>query len=281
MQAMERSNLISFQPHRHRDGTQVMALHCSGSDHTQWEHLGGRLHPQISLILPSLAGPEAEASGWSMTTYSLAQEAIPLIAHLRQQSSPTHLVGHSYGGAVALHIAKHHPELVASLCLYEPTMFSVLNRAASEDVALFEEIRTLANSIRDAIAEGYPDFAAQVFSDFWGGLGSWQALRRDRRAALTDWISKCPLDFGALLFEPVEGYQQMKRPTTLIVGAQTHRQTKRISELLAAELSDVRLVAVEGAGHLGPFIFREKVTEIVEEHLFHASKQALCVKKPG
>lgn len=281
MQAMERSNLISFQPHRHRDGTQVMALHCSGSDQSQWQHLGERLHHQISLILPDLAGPDAEVSGWSMSTYSLAHEAKPLIARLRQYSSPTHLVGHSYGGAVALHIAKHHPELVASLCLYEPTMFSVLNRTVSEDVDLFEEIKTLAKSIRDSIEEGYPGFAAQLFSDFWGGLGSWQALHRDRRAALTDWIPKCPLDFGALLFEPDEGYQQVKCPSTLIVGSQTQRQTKRISELLAMELSDVRLVEVEGVGHLGPFIFRDKVAEIVKEHLIRTTKQALYVEKSG
>ncbi len=202
-----------------------------------------------------------------MTSYALAEEAKPLIARLRRQSGPAHLVGHSYGGAVALHIARNHPELVASLCLYEPTMFSLLNRSVPEDLAMFEEIRILANSISDAISEGCPGFAAQVFTDFWGGQGAWQELRRDRRAALTDWISKCPLDFGALLFEPTTALQRLKQPTTLIVGSQTHRQTKRIGELLVAEIPAARLVEVTGAGHLGPFTFRNAVAELVAGHL--------------
>ncbi|WP_305985869.1 alpha/beta fold hydrolase [Roseibium sp. MMSF_3544] len=267
MQIMERWHETSHTPHPRYDTLQVMALHCSGSDNTQWEHLPRWLSSDVFVMRPNLAGPEAAAAGWSMSTYSLEEEAKPLIDQLNKVSDPVHLVGHSYGAAVALHIAQNHPDLVASLCLYEPTSFSLLNGAIPEDAALFDDIRKLATSVHNAIEEGYPDFAAQVFTDFWGGLGAWQVLRRDRRAALTDWISKCPLDFGALLYEPDEAFQKVQHPTTLIIGSQTHRQTKRIGELLKSKLPDARLIEVEGVGHLGPFIFRDKVADLVEEHL--------------
>ena len=94
---------------------------------------------------------------------------------------------------------------------------------------------------------------------------------------MTEWISKCPLDFGALLFEPNEGLQQVKHPTTLMVGAQTHSQTKRISGMLAHELPDARVVEVEGAGHLGPFTFRDKVTDLIAEHLRSVGTKRLVV----
>lgn len=37
-----------------------------------------------------------------------------------------HLIGHSYGGAVSLHVALQRPERVRSLALYEPVLFAPL-----------------------------------------------------------------------------------------------------------------------------------------------------------
>jgi len=40
---------------------------------------------------------------------------------------PVHLVGHSYGGSVAAIAAAAHPELVRTLMLVEPSLFSLLS----------------------------------------------------------------------------------------------------------------------------------------------------------
>lgn len=245
----------------------LMALHCSGADGTQWQHLSEYIDPETDLILPDLIGPEASAQGWSRFTYSLVEEAKPLVASLRNQPAPVHLVGHSYGGGVALHIARYHPELVASLSLYEPTLFSLLDNSEPDDRILFNEIESLAITIEGAVHEGCPDFAAQVFTDFWGGVGAWQALSRVRRAALTNWIRKCPLDFGALLYEPSITPLPEHIPITLMVGTLSQRQTQRIAELLVAEAPHSRLLEVRGAGHLGPFTLRDRVARLVSEHI--------------
>lgn len=56
----------------------------------------------------------------------------------------THLIGHSYGGMVALYMAAAHPELVASLVLLEPPAFCfspddpVVKDMASQNRALFK-----------------------------------------------------------------------------------------------------------------------------------------------
>ena len=57
----------------------------------------------------------------------------------------THLVGHSYGGMVALYMAVAHPELVASLVLIEPPAFCfspddpVVKDMAAKNRALFKD----------------------------------------------------------------------------------------------------------------------------------------------
>lgn len=250
-----------------RDEFPIMAIHCSGSDSSQWRHLKERLGEDKELLLPNLAGPEALSKGWSMETYSLAEEAKPLVAKLCQQPGPVHLIGHSYGAAVALSIALKHTDLVASLYLYEPTLFSLLQSSTKADTELFEEIMNLAASIQTAVDEGCDEFAAQVFTDFWGGVGAWQALRRDRRQQVKDWVAKCPLDFGALLFEPSMPLEAFEKPVSLIVGSQTRPQTERIAEILELKLPAVTRYNIEGAGHLGPFTFREKVSELLKSHL--------------
>ncbi|MEM1385781.1 MAG: alpha/beta hydrolase [Pseudomonadota bacterium] len=259
--AVLRPNTAASRPYS------VLALHCSGADGTQWQHLANLLDPGTELILPDLSGPEIIARGFDMYSFSLADEAEPLIETLRSRAAPVHLVGHSFGGAVALHIARKHPGLVASLCLYEPTAFSLLGRSGSEGSRLFAEIERLTDAIEEALDEDDQALAAQIFTDFWGGAGAWQALRRDRKNAMARWVPKCPLDFGALLYEVPGVPLPPAMPFTLIVGETSHRHTRAVAELLLAEAPWAWSVEVQGAGHLGPFTCRNRVAETVALHL--------------
>ncbi|MEO1138354.1 MAG: hypothetical protein AAFW87_02760 [Pseudomonadota bacterium] len=165
-------------------------------------------------------------------------------------------------------------------CLYEPTSSSFLGNADTEARNLYDEVEALAIAIEQAIDEGCPDFAAQIFTDFWGGVGAWQALRRDRRTALTNWVPKCPLDFGALLYEPPGTALPSGLPMTLLVGTQSQRQTQRIAELLVAQAPQTRRLDVQGAGHLGPFTFRNRVTALITEHLEELKSRTMAPRRP-
>ena len=90
-----------------------------------------------------------------------------MINILSKFAAPVDIVGHSYGGALALHIARARPDLVRSLCLYEPTLFSILNNGNPDDSKLFTEIQSLTRAISNGIEDGFPDYSAQIFSDFW------------------------------------------------------------------------------------------------------------------
>lgn len=45
-------------------GAAFMALHCSGADNSQWQHLTEVASLGTDLILPNLAGPEVIFQGW-------------------------------------------------------------------------------------------------------------------------------------------------------------------------------------------------------------------------
>ena len=181
----------------------------------------------------------------------------------------------------ALHIARKRPELVRSLCLYEPTLFSVLGTGTLEDWSLQAEIIWLTRAIRNGIEEGSAEFSAEVFTDFWGGLGSWTALSEDRREATTAWVKKAPSDFDALLREAEpENIIVRDMPVTLLVGEQTQPHARRIAELLSLQSKMVNLKTFAAAGHLGPFTFKERFEREVLECV-QASESAATGRSAG
>ena len=121
----------------------VIALHRSGSDAGQWRMLAEALGDEYELIAPEHYGSES-AGPWNPSEpFALADEAARTIALIDDTDRKVHLVGHSYGGAVALHVALARPERIASLTLYEPSAFHLLRQLGHAAAAL-AEIRALA-----------------------------------------------------------------------------------------------------------------------------------------
>ena len=82
----------------------MIALHCSLGSGRQWSKLAAALGPEVRLIAPDLAGYGSNPLSLDLPT-TLAQEVESLRAALEQARGPIHLVGHSYGGAIAFKIA--------------------------------------------------------------------------------------------------------------------------------------------------------------------------------
>ena len=93
----------------------VVLLHCSGSSGAQWRSLAAQLDARHQVLMPDLIGYGASASWGGSGTFCLAEETAPVRSILGRLNEPVHLVGHSYGGAVALHLARVRPAFVKSL----------------------------------------------------------------------------------------------------------------------------------------------------------------------
>ena len=236
----------------------IIALHCSGSSGHQWRALKEGVTNKALVVAPELAGPEIAARFDNARQFTLADEAKPIVAYLNTLPTQVHLVGHSYGGALALHIAQHHPHLVKSLNVYEPTAFWMIKHAEPK---LFDEIANLNSALKSAIASGHHNYAAEVFTDFWGGLGAWQMLSGNRKGALINWIPKITFDFDALLYAPIKPLNQ-SCPTAAYVGEFTRTQTHEICERLA-NLPNTKPIRMKGADHLGPCVFKHKFASMV------------------
>ncbi len=247
-------------------GIDAVALRSSGSGCHQWTFLRDWLSPDVKFMTPNLSGAPAPAHGIDPGQFCLAVEAQPIVEQLSGLTKPVHILGHSYGGALGVHLAVNHPGLVQSLCLYEPTCFSLLNNGQAVDRQLLSEIEVLAHQVNEAVVGNRPVSGAKLFTDFWGGDRSWSKLSPDKRKAWTDWVPNAFREIRALIDEPrpAEG---PGTPTTLLVGSDTQPQTRRIAEVLSTALPKCRVIEIPGSKHLRPFQMREIVAGEVWRHL--------------
>ena len=105
------------------NGQPVVVLHSSTGSKGQWRTALAEWTERYRVIAPDLLGYGDTDSWHRPRVLTLADEVEIVAAVIARADRPVHLVGHSYGGAVALHTALALGPRVASLCLIEPTPF--------------------------------------------------------------------------------------------------------------------------------------------------------------
>jgi pimeloyl-ACP methyl ester carboxylesterase len=246
----------------------VIALHCSGSNGGQWRQLGEMLDARYSLIAPEHYGCDQTRPWPGEHRFTLADEARRTIALIDQLGRKVHLVGHSYGGGVALHVALARPSHIASLALYEPSAFHLLREMGPTGAKALAQIATVATDTGQSVIAGDYRKAAARFVDYWGGEGAWNSLRPEQQLALMRWTPKAPLDFAALMHETTaaRAYLELCVPVLLMRGEHAPAPTRLVAERLAELLPDARLTVVNGAAHMGPFTHRSEVNALIIAH---------------
>ena len=102
------------------DPAQILAVHGLTGHGQRWQTLATRHLPDVSIVAPDLLGHgrSSWAAPWTVDA-NIAALAELLV---RVAARPVLVVGHSFGGAVALKLAAARPDLVASLVLLDPAV---------------------------------------------------------------------------------------------------------------------------------------------------------------
>jgi pimeloyl-ACP methyl ester carboxylesterase len=263
------SNIITVTPATHRDKPHdkpiVIALHCSGSSRRQWRQLTTELDNQFTVIAPDLFGAGAIGPWFGDRPFQLSDEAALTVDIIDASEAPVHLVGHSYGGAVALRAAIERPNRIASLALYEPTAFHVLRSMGPDGRAALESVRAFAAKIEHAILVGAYRKAVEQFVDYWNGPGACAAMSSERRTQVGRYLPKACLDFRALFNEavPLVAYRRLRVPVLLMRGEHAPEPTSLITGKLTSFMQPASVVTIAGASHMGPVTHARVVAEAI------------------
>ena len=250
-------------------GEPVLLIHCSSASGTEWRSLTEFLGKGFRTIAPDQLGCGKSEPWVGSAAFRLADEAEPILALLDAIAEPVHLVGHSYGGGVALRVARARPEAIRSLTLVEPSIFHVLRRSGPDEQVLFRQIARVAATVREAVVTGDYWGGMGRFVDYWSGEGAWERLPHEARIKLSQRLTKVVLDFRALFEEParVEDYAAVDVPTLILCGEHSPGPSQRIVEMLAEVMPRARIERIAGAGHMSPLTHPEPVNAAIGGHL--------------
>ncbi len=246
-------------------GPPVIALHSGGMSSRQWKKLLERLAPTHRAMAPDFLG-YGDSSPWPRSEpFHFTHDVLGVEALMDKLAEPVHLVGHSYGGLVALHAALHRPRAVRSLSLCEPVAFGVLLTEGS--------LPSLdAMPFQTPVLPDEPDAAEtwlSWFVDYWNGAGGWSRIPDRMRTAF---LESAPIAYGevfSLLGDrtPANVWATITAPMLLVHGEHSPPESRRVATILAQTARDRSLHVVRGAGHMAPLTHEAEVNERIMNHI--------------
>src|SRR5262245_10106946 len=251
----------------------VIALPCSGSSGSQWQSLTVMLDGHCTVLAPDLLDYAAAAATAPNRDFTLLDEARGILEMIDRVASPIHLVGHSYGGAVALRAAVERPHRIDSVTLFEPTLFHLLEQTCPQDLQALREVQQVANDDAKLTALGKREYAAALFVDYWAGGSIWTKLRPAARDALAQYVPKATLEFNALFNEPMrlQDYGKLSVPLFIMEGEFAPAPTSRIARRLSATLPVTFHATIPGVGHMGPVTNAEQTAAKISNFIVQSA----------
>ena len=252
-------------------GTAVVCIHANASSSAQWRELMDLLSPQPRVIAPDLYGSGRSGDWPSASEISLRDEVEFIAPVLQQAGDRFSLVGHSYGGAVALLAALQDPSRVRSLALYEPTLFALVD-AQTPPPNGADGIRNAVNAASASLDAGDTDSAAMHFIDFWMGSGSWATSPPARKPAIAESIINVRRWAHALFSEPtpLKRFSQLDVRVLYMLGSRSPESARAVARLLVPVLPNVRVVEFPTLGHMAPVTHPDVVNAEIDKFLSEA-----------
>ena len=249
-------------------GPGVVCIHCNASNSSQWRPLMDRLAPRRRVLAPDTHGAGRGPAWPTDRALTLDDEVSMLEPIFTRAGSSLALVGHSYGGAVALLAALRRPERIDALVLYEPTLFAFVDSESPRPNDA-DGIRETVVRAAAALAAGDQSTAAEIFIDYWMGAGAWRGKPAAHRGAIEAALVNVQ-GWGRALFgetTPLAAFRELRMPVLLMQGSETTPSARAVATLLARTLPRVETKTFEGLGHMGPVTHPAAVDAAIDDFL--------------
>jgi pimeloyl-ACP methyl ester carboxylesterase len=250
-------------------GATIVFVPGSCSTAAAWRPIVAALAGRFRCVTTSLPGYGGTAERRTPIDPPMAREVEVVEAVVRRAAAvhhaPVHLVGHSFGGQVALAVALRRQVPVASLVIAEATVLDLLR--ASGEIEYDRAFRDVTCRYFTAFQQGRPEAIAALI-DFYSGPGtfeSWPARARDFLVAsaptnILDWASA----YGFSL--PLSALRTIDVAACIVCGGLSHPALRRTSELLSIHLPDASFVTIDDAAHFMITTHPEEMAGIIARH---------------
>ncbi|QFI37077.1 alpha/beta hydrolase [Moritella marina ATCC 15381] len=227
----------------------IVFIHGSYASTSTWKKIVQQLaltHHCISIKLPGHCGMP-DPDDFNAPNISTELDIIEsVIAELTNQ--PIHLIGHSFGGVVALALALKGSVNITQLTLFEPVSTWVFKSVG--DLDMTAQVNTFIQDYRESISNNEVYACGQVI-DFWGGKGSFEPLPdfiKDGMKPLTNNNNR-HWSLCENTYHHRSALNALTIPTKLICGSASNPIAQKIVQYLSHELSNAKQYSITGASH--------------------------------
>ena len=253
-------------------GPTVVLVPGSCSTGAAWRPVIAAWDGRFRCVTTSLLGYGGTAERRSARDPSISHEAGALESVIRRAGGRVHLVGHSFGGCVALAVALRDQVPLASLVLIESPAPELLREAGEHEH--YRALREMTDAYFAAFHGGNPEAIAAMI-DFYGGPGtyaSWPPRVRAYAAQTTpvnilDWASAYGFRVSA------ESLAAIELPVLAVRGGSSPPPVQRAIALLSECIGGAELATLEGAAHFLIATHAGQVAALIEGHVHGAGKR--------
>lgn len=175
-----------------------------------------------------------------------------VVAEVPTRAHPLVIVGHSYGGNVALAVADRVPGLVDAVVTYESPL------SWHDWWPHGVDVREWASDPEGA-AEGF--MRSLIGDDRWARLPpSARDARRREGAALVG-------ELGDLRSRPPWDPDRIAVPVLAMHGSEARAHHRRAAETIASQVERGEVASIDGAGHFGPNTHPDEVAAVVTDFI--------------
>jgi pimeloyl-ACP methyl ester carboxylesterase len=237
----------------------ALLVHSGGFTSRQWRKLAEALAPSYNVLAPDLLG-YGESGPWPAGQPFHFEQDLAFLETLIDE--PVHVVGHSYGGFLALKLALARPDLVRSIAAYEPVAFGILDE--TERQPLYQ-----VRQQWEPDASGADEAWLAGFVDWWNGPGAWTRLPEETRGAFRSMGWKVFQEVITLAADRTDAatYATITAPTLVLGGANSPLTERQVVEKLGAALPHATAHIFPDLGHMGPVSHARLVNAAIVAHI--------------
>jgi len=249
-------------------GQTVILLHSTAAGNRQWKKLIELLSEDYHLIAPNLFG-YGETDSWTgQKPQTLIDQAEIIRQFVPLDGGKFSLVGHSFGGSVAMMAAKLFRHQIDKLILIEPNPNYLLrDLGRSND---FGEILAMRDCIKVNGAAQKWEVAAEVFADYFNGIGAWDTMDVDRRQKFVNALKPNYHEWDPVMNENTsmaEWKNFLPQDTTVLSCTKTINSISGIIKLLRSNMATWNFIEYQEGGHMAPLTMPNKINPLIAKAL--------------
>jgi pimeloyl-ACP methyl ester carboxylesterase len=242
-------NGLSFTYVEEGSGPPVVLVHGSVSDYREWSKQMAPLARHYRVIAYSRRYHWPNLPPGEGADASLERQADDLAAIVKAMgAAPAHIVGHSYGGAVALNLTLRHPELVRTLVLSEPAVSGVLANSPENDAAL-KEGQAVRAEMKEAFASADTERIVRTYAERVAP-GEFATAAPEVRQMLLSNVSAFQLDYNSRRPSfTCDDAGRVAVPVLILSGNRSSMGLQRIAETAARCIKAAKFLRIPKATH--------------------------------